>query len=413
MIKYIYKYVAMDPKERRVSGVIEAPSEQEALNILSHRKYRVLEILCKGEKNTLRNQLHHIWEFYFKRISDHTLVLFTRELSMMLKVGIPMDRAFQTLATYQDSEKMRHVVATMREDILKGSSVSHSVSRQLRTFPPIFRALVEVGEETGRLPEILQELAEYQEKELMTKKKITSALFYPCFVMISTVVIISLLMVYYVPTFANFLDGMQIKLPLTTQALLLIVKVFQNPGTITAMLIGAVIAAYFYYNFKSTLIGRYFVDNLKINIPILGPLFIMVGMTRFSRTFALMYKSGIQIDRIIDSTREVVQIEPLRDVFDQVKMEIMSGESVSSAFSSKKFVTPLMKSFLKLGEETENITFSMEKISEIYDEQIALRIDNFINLLEPIFMALVAMIVGFVIIALFLPIYSMISNIGG
>ncbi|MGV8125210.1 MAG: type II secretion system F family protein [Candidatus Xenobiia bacterium LiM19] len=409
---YVYKYAAVDNNDRKVTGVVEALSEQEALNTLNRRQYRVLEILCKGQKNTLRNQLRHFWEFCFNRISDHTLVIFTRELSMMLKVGIPMDRAFHTLATYQENERMRGIVSSLREDILKGSSISHSVGKQSSTFPPIFRALVEVGEETGRLPEILQELAEYQEKELMTKKKVASALFYPCFVMISTVLIISLLMVYYVPTFARFLEGMQIKLPVATQFLLFIVKIFQNPGTITTMLIALVIAAYFYFNFTKTLIGRFFVDNVKISIPVLGKLFIMIGMTRFARTFALMYKSGIQIERIIDSTKDVVQIEPLRDIFDQIKMEVMSGESVSSAFSSKKYITPLVKSFLALGEETENIAFSMEKIAEMYDEQIALRIDNFISMLEPVFMALVAMIVGFVIIALFLPIYSMISNIG-
>ncbi|MHC9541469.1 MAG: type II secretion system F family protein [Vulcanimicrobiota bacterium] len=410
---YLYKYAAVNNNDRKVTGVVEALSEQEALNTLNRRQYRVLEILCKGQKNTLRNQLRHFWEFCFNRISDHTLVIFTRELSMMLKVGIPMDRAFHTLATYQENERMRGVVSSLREDILKGSSVSHSVGKQSSTFPPIFRALVEVGEETGRLPEILQELAEYQEKELMTKKKVASALFYPCFVMISTVLIISLLMVYYVPTFARFLEGMQIKLPVATQFLLFIVKIFQNPGTITTMLIALVIAAYFYFNFTKTLIGRFFVDNVKISIPVLGKLFIMIGMTRFARTFALMYKSGIQVERIIDSTKDVIQIEPLRDIFDQIKMEVMSGESVSSAFSSKKYITPLVKSFLALGEETENIAFSMEKIAEMYDEQIALRIDNFISMLEPVFMALVAMIVGFVIIALFLPIYSMISNIGG
>lgn len=409
---YVYKYAAVDNNDRKVTGVVEALSEQEALNTLNRRQYRVLEILCKGQKNTLRNQLRHFWEFCFNRISDHTLVIFTRELSMMLKVGIPMDRAFHTLATYQENERMRGIVSSLREDILKGSSISHSVGKQSSTFPPIFRALVEVGEETGRLPEILQELAEYQEKELMTKKKVASALFYPCFVMISTVLIISLLMVYYVPTFARFLEGMQIKLPVATQVLLFIVKIFQNPGTITTMLIALVISAYFYFNFTKTLIGRFFVDNVKISIPVLGKLFIMIGMTRFARTFALMYKSGIQIERIIDSTKDVIQIEPLRDIFDQIKMEVMSGESVSSAFSSKKYITPLVKSFLALGEETENIAFSMEKIAEMYDEQIALRIDNFISMLEPVFMALVAMIVGFVIISLFLPIYSMISNIG-
>lgn len=409
---YLYKYAAVDNNDRKVTGVVEALSEQEALNTLNRRQYRVLEILCKGQKNTLRNQLRHFWEFCFNRISDHTLVIFTRELSMMLKVGIPMDRAFHTLATYQENERMRGIVSSLREDILKGSSISHSVGKQSSTFPPIFRALVEVGEETGRLPEILQELAEYQEKELMTKKKVASALFYPCFVMISTVLIISLLMVYYVPTFARFLEGMQIKLPVATQVLLFIVKIFQNPGTITTMLIALVISAYFYFNFTKTLIGRFFVDNVKISIPVLGKLFIMIGMTRFARTFALMYKSGIQIERIIDSTKDVIQIEPLRDIFDQIKMEVMSGESVSSAFSSKKYITPLVKSFLALGEETENIAFSMEKIAEMYDEQIALRIDNFISMLEPVFMALVAMIVGFVIISLFLPIYSMISNIG-
>ncbi len=176
---YVYKYVAFNPTDRRIAGVVEAPSEQEALNILNRRQYRVMEILCKGEKDTLTSKLRRLRDFCFRRISDHSIVLFTRELSMMLKVGIPMDRAFHTLATYQENERMRKIVSNMREDILKGNSVSYSLSKQSGTFPPIFRALVEVGEETGRLPEILQELAEYQEKELMTKKKLPQRFFIP------------------------------------------------------------------------------------------------------------------------------------------------------------------------------------------------------------------------------------------
>ena len=149
---YLYKYAAVDNNDRKVTGVVEALSEQEALNTLNRRQYRVLEILCKGQKNTLRNQLRHFWEFCFNRISDHTLVIFTRELSMMLKVGIPMDRAFHTLATYQENERMRGIVSSLREDILKGSSISHSVGKQSSTFPPIFRALVESGRRNRKTP---------------------------------------------------------------------------------------------------------------------------------------------------------------------------------------------------------------------------------------------------------------------
>jgi len=411
-ILFVYRYAAINNREKHIYGDIDAYSEQMALDLLNKRQYQVLEIYCKGEKHSLRDTVKKFWENTFKKVSDQTLLLFTRELALMLKVGIPMDRAFTTLADFQEDEMMYKTLQTVRTDIRGGLSFSYSTVKHPRVFPPIYRALVEVGEDTGKLPEMLDELAGYQEKELMTKKKVQSALTYPCFVMGSTALILVFMMIYYIPSFTSFLSGLHVKLPIPTQILMVIVRVFQSPGAITTIIISLIVLFYLYYNFSRTMMGRYFVDNTIINLPVIGEFVLMVGFTRFARTFALMYKSGITIDKIIDASKQIIGNEPLKDIFEQCKHEVMEGEAISQAFASKRYIPSLMKSFMLLGEETESIAHSMEKVSEIYDEQIAYRIESFISLLEPVFMAIVAFIVGFVVISLFLPIYSLIANIG-
>ncbi|MDQ7826627.1 MAG: type II secretion system F family protein [Candidatus Eremiobacteraeota bacterium] len=410
---FLYRYAAIDTFNRQRYGSIIASSEQEALDMLNRKQYQVREILCQGKHVTLREIYNELLDSTVRRISDETVLLFTRELSLMMRVGIPIDKAFQTLAGYQEDHKMRKVVETIREDIRKGSSITHSVTKHPRVFPPIYRALVEVAEQTGKLSHMLDELANYLERELDTRKKVISALTYPIFVMVSTIFIITGLMIYYIPSFTKFLSGIQVPLPLPTKMLMGIVYLFQSPGALSTIVIILVIAGYLYYNFSRTMVGRFFVDNVKINIPYIGDFLIMVRMTRFTRTFALMYRNGINISKILDASKDIVQNEPLKDILEQCKAEIIHGDSIAESFRTKKYIPSLMKSFIILGEETEDIVFSMEKIAQIYDEQIAYRIECFMNLLEPVFMAIVAVVVGFVILALFLPIYSLISNIGG
>jgi type IV pilus assembly protein PilC len=408
----VYRYAAINQKEKRVHGSIDAKTEQDALDMLNQKQYQVLEIYCKGERNPLIGTLKTIWDEMFKKVKDQDLLLFTRELGLMLKVGIPIDRVFNTLAGLQDDMKLNQVLVVMREDLRRGYSLSGAMRKHPRVFAPIYRTLVEVGEDTGQLDQILDELASYQEKELMTKKRVQSALMYPAFVMGCTAVILTVMMIYYVPSFIKFLEGMNTKLPIPTQVLMIIVHSLQNPGTLTAIVLSLVIGGYVYYNFSRTMLGRFFVDNVKLNLPVFGELLLMLGMARFARTFALMYKSGIQIDKILDSSKDIVDNEPLKDIMEAAKNDIINGESISHAFTGKKYIPTLMKSFLILGDETENVAFSMEKIAEIYDEQIEYRIESLISMMEPVFMATVACIVGFVVLSLFLPIYSLISNMG-
>jgi len=409
---YVYKYTAIDKWEKRVNRSIIASSEQEALDQLNRQNYNVLAIQCKGKKLALLEMLKNVRDTLFFRIDEKALLLFTRELSLMLKVGIPIDKAFHSLAGYQDDEKLRRVLDDVRIDIMKGLSMSQSVDKHKRVFPIIFRALVEVGEHTGKLTDILDELSDYQEKELMTKKRVISALYYPAFIMGSTIIIITAMMIFYLPEFTGSLEGMHVELPLMTRVLMSIVGIFQSPATITTILVSLAISAYIYYNFTRTMVGRFFVDNLILKIPVLGNLLLLLKLTRFARTFALMYRSGIQIDRVLEVSKDIMENEPLKDLVEQCKAEILSGESIAESFRNKRYIPPMMKSFLTLGEETEEITVAMEKVAEIYDDQIANSVDSLINLLEPVFMALVAFVVGFVVIALFLPIYSLISNIG-
>lgn len=406
-----FRYAGLDKQNQPIKGIIYSSSEKEALQVLT-RQYNVQKISIEERRTVFLTLLNRLREKLLVRVSDQSILLFTKELGLMLKSGVPFDKALGTIAKYQEDENLRKIIFAVKADIEGGFLLSRSLMKYRHIFPPIFIAMVQVGEETGRLAEVLGELSLYLEKELNTKKRIISALYYPAFVMGCTAVIITTLMIYYLPQFTTFLDGLSVKLPLATTILLNIIDTIKNPIAIVVILVVLVVAFYLYHSYTLTIVGRYTIDSIILKIPALGNLLFLIMLTRFARTFALMYKSGVQIDRVLEISKEIVQNEVLKDAFNQCIIEIRRGLSIGGAFSLMKFMPSMMKSFLTLGEETGDVVYPMEKISELYDEQVSQKIESLISILEPLFMALVASVVGFVVIALFLPIYSLISNIG-
>lgn len=407
-----YRYRALNSKGRPVTGIIFAHSEPEALFKLSNRDYEKVEIRCTGEKFSLRAIIREFISNLFFRVGDQTLIVFTKELALMLRVGISINSAFQLLAGYQEDEKMRKIIESLGTSIRTGSTVSRALLKYPGVFSPLYHALVEIGETSGQLPRMLEELSGYQEKEFKTKRQIISALTYPVFVMGSTIIILSVLMAYYVPSFVKFLVDMRVELPFTTRILVAATHLIQNPAVVISTIISFLILCFLYRNYGKTIVGRFYIDSIKMKIPVVGEIIILSDLTRFARAFALMYRCGVQVSDIMEASKDVVQIEPIKEVLRECNVEIFNGESFSRSLGDKKHIPPLMKSFLFLGEETGDMVTSMEKVSEIYDGQISYRIECLISLLEPLFMAFVASFVGFVGLSLFLPIYSVISNMG-
>ena len=409
---YVYKYEACDRRGHHVQGTLTAHSEEHALHQLKEKYYKNIEI----SRHVQQLPPDGIFKKYFyrltRRVSDQTLLVFTKEVALMLNAGIGFQRAIKVLAGHQKEENMKNVLASIHASISSGCQISYSLEKHQEIFPPIYRALVRIGEASGQLPAILEELYAYQEKGYKMKRKIISALTYPLFVMGSTVVILTALMAYYVPSFTKFLVEMRIQLPVTTRILVTIVSILQSPSTIPILVLIIVVSYYLYHNFKTTLVGRYFLDTVKIRIPIIGEIIILLNMIRFANAFALMYRHGVQILDIVDASARLVQMEPIKDLMIQCRSEISEGMSLSQSLGTKKYIPPLMQSFLLLGEETDDMVTPMEKLSEIYDNQVTYQIDCLISLVEPVFMTFSAILVGFVGLSLFLPVYSVISSMG-
>lgn len=409
---FYFKYVAIDKHDNTVKGSIEAVSKKEATLNLKEAGLRVVKIEQAQKRVVLKTKLQDLHEDYIQRVSDYEVIHFTRELSLMLRVGIPVTQSFESLAKYQDNSKFKKVILSLKDQISSGHTLARSIGKHPRVFPSIYQTLTEVGETTGRLAEVLHELSRYQEEEYNVRKKVANALFYPLFVMGFTIVIMTGLMIYYIPSFINFLEGMHVELPASTKILMGIVHFFQNPYSVGLLVFGIVLFFFIYYNYSMTVVGRYNIDRVKLAVPMFGEIIMMVNIARFARTCALMYKCGIGIVRIVDLSRKIVESAPIREMFEDCREQITEGMTLSQAIGANPYVSPLMRSFLILGEETGDIVVSMEKIAEIYDDQVAYKIECLISMIEPVFMGVLAIVVGFIGLSLFLPIYSAISSMG-
>jgi len=393
----VYQYVAKDKTGHTVSGVLDAASESDAVDIL-HKKDLIIISLSEGKKKTVKVASKD------KKIKVDDLVIFSRQLATMIEAGIPLVHTLRILAEQIEVKSLREVVNMVRQDIEAGMSFCDALAKHPKIFSELFINMVRAGESSGMLDEVLDRLATYLEKSAALARKIRSSLIYPAVVVTMAILITALLLLKVVPTFKNIFRMLGGTLPLPTQILITISDLLRKNFFPVAILL--IIIGFLFKRYISTEAGHYKFDGYKLKAPVLGQLFRKVAIAKFSHTFATLVRSGVSILNSLDIVSKTSGNRVIEEAVINCSKSVRDGEPISKPLSKSGVFPPMVCRMITVGEQTGQLEKMLTKIAEFYDEQVDTATAALTSMIEPLVIAFLGIVIGGIVISLFLPIFK-------
>lgn len=385
-----------------VSGVLDAATPEEAAQQLFSKGYIPIKIE-RGESVMPSVTSKSL----FDRVKAEDLIVFSRQLATLITSGISFLRSLDTLAEQTKSRKLRGIIEEVRKEVERGSSFSNALSKFPDVFPPVYVGMISVGEEGGVLDEILDRLAGLLEHEAATKARIKSATRYPIFVVIALTIAFVVITTFVIPRFASIYAGLKTELPLPTRILMSINKIMTQYWPFMIAGIAAIIAAF--KSYIKTTSGRWNWDNFKISVPIIGPVIKKTVMSRFARLFSTLYRSGIPLIHTLEIVSGTLGNVIIERAVGTIKDSVREGKGISQPMASTKAFPPMVVQMVAIGEETGALDTMLTKVSDYYDQEVEYAIKTLATSLEPLLLVCLGGIVLFLAIAMFLPIWDMMS----
>ncbi len=419
-----YTYVALDAKGQEASGVIEADSQNDAVGQLRQAGYypKAIAEEGKGGKSakaarsvkqpvSAKKQITFSLPFLErKNVKGKTLMIFTRQIATLIDAGLPLLRGLTVLAKQEPDPLLRKVIVSLAETVQGGGTFSESLANHPRIFNKLYVNMVKAGELGGVLELVLLRLAEFQEKAQRIKNKVVSAMFYPIIVLLIAILIMGFLLVFIVPKFqaifADMLGGKPLP-PLPQFVIGASTMVKSNILVIVALVVGIAILLKVV---ARTARGAFLLDTLKLKAPLFGDLTRKSAISRFSRTLGTLVTSGVPILQALNITRETAGNTIIADAIMKVHDSVKEGESIVHPLEASGVFPPMVISMIDVGEETGQLPEMLLKIAEVYDDEVDGAVSGLISLLEPIMIVFLAVVVGTIVVALFLPLISIISG---
>ena len=339
------------------------------------------------------------------------LVISTRQLATLVKAGMPLLRALRTVRDQQvEAGSLRQMLATVADDVEAGMKLSEALARFPSAFPPFYVNMVRAGEVGGLLDEILRRLADLMEKQQRIRQRVRSALLYPAFVMLAAITILGILMAFVVPTFLGMFSELGSALPWPTRILVAVCDAVRHGWWIvTAVLAGLWLAA---QAALKTPGGKRLLDQLLLHLPVFGSLLQRLLIARFSRTFGTLLSSGVPILGALETVRATVSNAVLDEALGQVERSLKAGESLARPIELSGVFPPLVSRMVALGEETGQLDRMLVQVADSYEEEVDIQLGGLTQLLEPLLIVGVGLVVGFIVVAMFLPLFSLTKILG-
>jgi type IV pilus assembly protein PilC len=400
-----YRYVARDQDGKGVSGKMAA--DNESMIIAELRKRSLIIVSIDEEKNSAIKPGVPKAPKGGKKIKSEDIVVFTRQFATMVDAGIPILQALDAMTEQAANPSFKYTIKTICEDIQLGSSLSASFAKHPKVFDQLYINMLRVGETGGILSAILERVAMYLEKTERLKQKVKSAMIYPAVVVSMALLITTVLIVKVVPTFATIYDSLGQKLPMMTQILIDFSKFMQNYLLIVAAAIGGLIFGFIKY--RETDKGRLQTDIWALQIPIFGDLISKVSVSRFSRTFATLSQSGVAILETLDIVGKTCGNRAIELLVEDIKVSVREGESIAVPLAKSKYFPPMVTRMIAIGEKSGQMEKMLSKVAEFYDEQVDVAVEGLTKLIEPLIIAFLGVVVGFIVVALFMPILNITS----
>lgn len=396
----IYSYKAKTKKNESIFGKIEAPNIAEASKILRERNLFVVSVTQYQESIFVKL-------VKFSRITKNDIVNFTRQLSTMITAGLPLTDSLGIL-NVQSKESMQKVIEEIRRDVEGGSTLAKALEKHPKVFSTVYIALVRAGESAGVLDKVLARLADTLEKQKDFRSKTRGALIYPAIVVVAMIGVAAIMMIFVVPKLTSMYKDFGATLPLPTQILIGISNFFLQDWPIAlALTVGGIAGYRAYY---ATPAGKLKIDSLKLKIPIFGEVTTKVELVELTRTLSLLIGAGISLLTALEIVVESLNNVVFYNAVLKITKDVEKGQSFSQSIAKHPEFPVLMSQMVSVGEETGKLDEVMMKVSNYFEAESEQVIKGLTTALEPLIMIVLGVGVGFLIIAIILPIYNLTSQ---
>ncbi len=411
-----YAYEAMNQQGQVVKDEIEAPSSKDALAKIRALNYFPTRIREKGGKKSaagLAKKKKSGTGFSIGGVKSKVVTQFTRQLSTLQDAGLPILRSIQILGDQQRPGLMKNVLRAVGEDVEGGATLSEAFAKHPKAFDRLYVNMIAAGETGGVLDVICQRLAEFMENSQRLKRKVKGAMIYPAAVISFAGLIVTGIMIVVVPKFKEIFEDFDTTLPGITQMLISMSEwvVHGTPPGWAVILFTPVGMMIFFKLVRKSKGGRYVSDVAVSKMPILGSIISKTGVARFTRTLGTLINAGVPILEAINITKETSGSEVLARALGTVHDSIREGDTFAAPLRASKVVDSLVTNMIDVGEETGDLDKMLMKVADNYDEEVETLVGSLVSLLEPVMVVVLGGIVGFIVVALFLPMVSLIQAV--
>jgi type IV pilus assembly protein PilC len=398
-----FAYSGRSRAGQSVAGERIAETMEAAISALRREQIQVTQITPVKEKAAKKVKA--------KGASAKDLAVFTRQFSVMIGAGLPLVQCLDILGTQAEDKNFGEIILATRADVENGMSLADAMKKHPKAFDALFTNMIAAGEAGGILDAILKRLATYIEKAVKLKGQVKSAMVYPIAVVVIATVVVSVILWKVIPTFASLFAGLGAELPLPTRIVIALSNGLVRYGLfIIAGLVGLGFAFRSYY---ATSNGRRVVDRIVLKLPILGLLMRKIAVARFCRTLSTLLSSGVSILEALDITAKTAGNAIVEEAIYTTRKSIEGGETIAAPLAQTAVFPPMVVQMIGVGEATGALDTMLGKIADFYEEEVDVAVAGLLTLLEPIMIALLGGVVGGIVIAMYLPIFALVSQLTG
>ena len=403
-----YSYTAVDGDGNEFKGVIEAESKESAAKKLQNQKLMVTSV----KKELPFAKFFKSGNIGGGKVTREDVLLFSRQLSTLVKARISLEQCLDVMITQTQNPEFQKIIKEIRADVVSGTPLSAAMGKHPKVFNSLFVGMVKAGEVSGKLPEILIRTAKYLDRSARLRSKLVSAMVYPCLVIGVGIVIVIFLMWKVIPMFEQMYSKMGSNLPPITKIMIFTSReifgkwIFAMPW-LFIWIIAIVGGVYWFQAALKKAKFRMWFDTQLLKAPALGEYLSKVIFARFSQTLGILVSNGVPILESMDLVAKTVDSKPIEAAVLESRDKIKEGEKIADTLRKNKFFPPLVVSMVSVGEQTGKLGEVLEQISEFYEDEVEIATATLISVIEPVLIICLAVMVGFVVMALYLPIFKM------
>lgn len=400
----VYDYKAKDNVGASITGAVEAPNDVVAQDTL---KERGLTVVTLNERK--RNTLFQSSLGFFNRVPKKDVVLFARQLAVMISATVPIVQSLRILVKQTSNITFKIIISEIADEVDGGAKLSSSLARYPQAFSDFFIYMVRSGETTGKLDETLNYLADQQEKDYDLEGKIRGAMIYPTFILGAMVIIGVLMMIFVIPKLTDALVAGGAELPVATKMLMATSSFLTHFWWLLIAIIGIATALLRVY--LKTPAGRRLFDLVKFRLPVFGGIFEKIYLVRFSRSFSTLIASGIPVTKALEIVADVIGNVIYKELTLQTIEEVEAGNSIASVLVQSKIVPPMLPQMMIVGEQTGKLDLILDKLAAFYAKELENLVANLVSIIEPLILVVMGVAVAGIVMAILLPMYNLSNAI--